>query len=320
MQDGQHVRGAGAQQSVILAAQQGLVHGIEPVLAGMAHHFGMEHALRQQDGRAQAAVRGGARVAFAPGPALAGTAQQARQVAHDAVGKVHQCRGPGIGARPGQHEPGIHLRHGQKMRGAGSGPVFQRGPAFLLQHLQAHTGQARTAHHEQAVPGHGAAPHEEIPARIGLAPDGDAHMQEGAAGQISARQGQALFLRQSGHAGEKAVEPQRIHVIGQAQGQGEGQRTAAAGRDVAHIDGQGLVADLLGREIGPPEVDILQKKVAAHAQGRAGLEHGAVVAPAQQQGRVRGREMPGQAGKDAVLGSARRLRHISPPVADSRPG
>ena len=116
--------------------------------------------------------------------------------------------------------------------------MFQRGPAFPLQHLQAHAGQARTPHHEQAVPGHGAAPHEEVPARVGFAPDGDAHMQERAAGQIAARQGQALFLRQGGHAGEKAVEPQRIHVIGQAQGQGEGQRTAAAGRDVAHIDGR----------------------------------------------------------------------------------
>ena len=42
-----------------------------------------------------------------------------------------------------------------------------------------------------------------------------------AAGQVAARQGQTLFLRQSGHAGEKAVEPQRIHVIGQAQGQGK---------------------------------------------------------------------------------------------------
>ena len=136
-------------------------------------------------------------------------------------------------------------------------------------------------------------------------------MQEGAAGQVTARQGQTLFLRQSGHAGEKAVEPQRIHVIGQAQGQGESQRTAAAGGNIAHIDGQGLVADLLGREIGAPEVDILQKKVAAHAQGRAVLEHCAAVAPAQQQGRMRGLAMPGQTGKDAVFRSARRVGPVA---------
>ena len=175
--------------------------------------------------------------------------------------RVHQCRGTGIGARAGQHEPGIHLRHGQKMRGAGSGPVFQRGPAFPLQHLQAHAGQARTPHHEQAVPGHGAAPHEEVPARVGFAPDGDAHMQERAAGQIAARgQNERCSCARAAMPEKKRSSHSASTSSGRPRAREEGQRTAAAGRDVAHIDGQGLVADLLGREIGPPEVDILQKK------------------------------------------------------------
>ena len=130
MQDGQHVRGAGAQQGVILAAQQGLVHGIEPVLAGMAHHFGMEHALRQQDGRAQAAVRGGARVAFAPGrPGLQVAAEDALQAAaarrsHPPVGLRTGCghlllRQSGLGA------PGTD--HSQRHR-TGELPLFPRRP------------------------------------------------------------------------------------------------------------------------------------------------------------------------------------------------
>ena len=86
-----------------------------------------------------------------------------------------------------------------------------------------------------------------------------------------------------GHAAEEFVEPFHIHPCGQAQAEREAKGPCPAARQIADIDGKGLVARVFGRKIGAAKMDVFQKKVAAHAKGAFGLEHGAVVAPAQQQ-------------------------------------
>ena len=205
------------------------------------------------------------------------------------------------------------------MGGAGLGPVPQGVAAASLQHLQAHPRQAHAAHHKEAVAGHAAAARQKTAGLGGFAPDRHADVQLLATGEIPPGQGHALLSGQGGHAAEKGFQPGHVHPVRQAQAEGETQRPGPAGGQIADVDGQSLVPRVLGAEIGAPEVDVLQKEVAAHAQGPPGLEHRTVVAPAQQQGGMRLGKMAGEAGQNAVLGKGgsgrgwRGRNHVSSP-------
>ena len=72
---------------------------------------------------------------------------------------------------------------------------------------------------------------------------------------------------------------------------------------------------------------VFQKKIAAHGKGLAAAQHGAVIAPAQQQGRPGLRKMSAKTGQNAVFRKrAMRSRgcvgrnHISSPESDIRSG
>ncbi len=175
------------------------------------------------------------------------------------------------------------------------------------------------AHHKQAVAGHAAPARQKASGLGGFTPDGHADVQALAAGKIAAGQNHALLPGQRGHAAEEAIQPGHVHPVRQTQAQGETQRSGPAAGQIADIDGQGLVPRILRVEVGAAEVHILQKKIAAHAQGPPGLEQRAVVAPAQQQRGMRLGKVAGKAGQNAVLGKnrgrrARRGRnHVSSP-------
>ena len=205
------------------------------------------------------------------------------------------------------------------MGGAGGGPVRQGRAALGFQYVQAHPGQPQAAHHEQAVAGHAAPARQKTAGFGGFAPDSHTDVQALATGEIAARQGHALLPGERGHAAEETVQPGHIHPVRQAQAEGEAQRPGPASGQIADVDGQGLVPHVLGTEVGATEVDVLQKKVAAHAQGPPGLEHRAVVAPAQQQRGMGLGKVACEAGQNAVLGKGEGRRgrrgrnHVSSP-------
>jgi hypothetical protein len=80
----------------------------------------------------------------------------------------------------------------------------------------------------------------------------------------------------------------------QRQGQREGQRPRTAGSQVAQIDGQGLVAQRVGRH-GGQEMPALDQHVAGHRQLHAGgrCNQRAIVAPTQHGAPNWTREIPG---------------------------
>ena len=128
-------------------------------------------------------------------------------------------------------------------------------------------------------------------------------------------------------AGKKGVQPRGIHPARQPQPQGKSHRACPTGGKVAHIDSQRLVARFCRGKVRAAKVHVFQKHVAAHSQRARTLEHGAVVATAQQQGWPGLRKMPAQTCQYAVFrkcalcalwGGGVGRGHVSSPESDIR--
>ena len=192
------------------------------------------------------------------------------------------------------------------MGGRGHGKTRGRLEAVPFEGMESDPGQTQGPHGKKDIPGTAGPPGQDPARRTGAAPDGDGDAEHRPPVEIPAHKGQIEGCRGRGHAGEHAapiIEPDACRAN---EPQDKAHGLAAHGRHIAHIDGHGLVAHVLGREIGAPEMHVFEKKIRGDASRAGPIDHGGVVAASEQDSRVFAGEMSvHQSQKVVFRGDAR---------------
>ena len=129
-------------------------------------------------------------------------------------------------------------------------------------------------------------------------------------GGVAAEQGRSKALRNVGIAVHESVDPIRVQVGGEGEGEESARGLAAHRGDVAEIDGGGLPAEIVRRNLLAEEMRTFNEHVAADEGVAAGGlgQHGAIVADARHP--VGGAETRLDALNEAEFAEFRKLHDI----------